>query len=35
MGPECAAILLWLLFLLSWHAAKLWAARMLVPFAPV
>jgi protein-S-isoprenylcysteine O-methyltransferase Ste14 len=27
MAPEPAAILLWLLFLLSWHAAMLWTAR--------
>jgi protein-S-isoprenylcysteine O-methyltransferase Ste14 len=27
MAPERAAILLWLLFLLSWHVAMLWTAR--------
>jgi protein-S-isoprenylcysteine O-methyltransferase Ste14 len=27
MGPQLAAILLWLIFLLSWHAAMLWTAR--------
>ncbi|HEX5183787.1 MAG TPA: isoprenylcysteine carboxylmethyltransferase family protein [Allosphingosinicella sp.] len=27
MTPQLAAILLWLLFLLSWHAAMLWTAR--------
>ncbi|HEY1606373.1 MAG TPA: isoprenylcysteine carboxylmethyltransferase family protein [Allosphingosinicella sp.] len=28
MTPQLAAILLWLLFLLSWHGAMLWTARV-------